>query len=164
MLLGLGRYIVREFRSQRSAVFPLWLPLAMFLCYLVLLKAHLKISWLCKWALRRLKKGVTGLRWAIHIAAGKGEAFTARHWLGWNVAFFTNSSGKQLPPIRDYRLFTSRSVNDRTRNSCFPSFRTSSFVSKTESGVEVLLFCYILGYFCCFCFWFFWYVVSILQL
>lgn len=60
----------------------------MFLCYLVLLKAHLKISWLCKWALRRLKKGITGLRWAIHIAAGKGAAFAARHGSGWNVAFF----------------------------------------------------------------------------
>lgn len=79
MLPGLRRYIVREFRSHRSAVLPPWLSPAMFLCHLVLLKAHLKISRLCKWALRRLKKGITGLRWAIHIAAGKGEAVTARH-------------------------------------------------------------------------------------
>lgn len=99
MLPGLGRYFVREFRSHRSAVLPLWLPPSMFLCYLVLLKAHFKISRLCKWALRRLKKGITGLRWAIHIAAGKGAAFTARHGSGWNVAFFTNSSDKQLPGV-----------------------------------------------------------------
>lgn len=56
MLPGLGRYIVREFRSRRSAVLPPWLSPSMVLCYLVLLKAHLKISRLCKWALRRLKK------------------------------------------------------------------------------------------------------------
>lgn len=80
----------------------LGLSLSMFLCYLVLLKAHLKISRLCKWALRRLKKGITELRWAIHTAAGKGEAFTAKHGSGWNVAFFTNSSSKQLPGLRDY--------------------------------------------------------------
>lgn len=39
-----------------SAVLLQWLSSSMFLCYLVLLKAHLKISRLCKWALRRLKK------------------------------------------------------------------------------------------------------------
>lgn len=78
MLPRLGRYIVGEFRSGGSAALPPRLSASMVLCYLVRLKAHLKISRLCKWALRRLKKGITGLRWAIHIAAGRGEAFTAR--------------------------------------------------------------------------------------
>ena len=102
MLRGLGRYFICEFCGQMSAMLLLRLSASMFLCYLVLLKAHLKISRLCKWALRRLKKGITELRWAIHIAAGKGEAFTAEHGSGWNVAFFTNSLSKQLPGFRDY--------------------------------------------------------------
>jgi len=88
----------------------------MYSCYLALLKAHLKISRLCQWALRRLKKGITELRWAIHVAAGKGEAVTAEHGLGWNGAFFTNSPS---PGLKDYRLLDVRSVIHKTKNSCF---------------------------------------------
>lgn len=43
MLHGLGRYFICEFRGQMSAVSLLWLSPSMFLCYLVLLKARLKI-------------------------------------------------------------------------------------------------------------------------
>lgn len=44
MLHGLGRYFICEFRGQMSAALLPWLSPSMFLCYLVLLKAHLKIS------------------------------------------------------------------------------------------------------------------------
>lgn len=87
MLCGLDHHFICEFGGQRSALLLLWLSLCTFSCYLVLLKEHLKISQLCKRALRRLAKGITELRWAILLAAGKGEAFIAEHCLGWNVAF-----------------------------------------------------------------------------
>lgn len=127
-----------------SAVSLLWLSPSMFLCYLVLLKARLKIPWLCKWALRRLKKGITELRWAIHIAAGKGEAFTAEHGLGWNVALFTNSSSKQLPGFRGYWSLGVTSVIHKIKNSCFHVSQALSFVLETECdtwNATSLLYC-----------------------
>lgn len=120
-----------------------------FLYYLVLLNTHLKISRLCKWALRRLKKGITKLRWAIRIATGAGEAFTAEHGSGWNVAFFTNSSSKQLPGFRAYWLLGAGSAIHKNEEFLFsyitgfkPCFRTRTYVT-----LEVLLFLLYCGLF-----------------
>lgn len=90
-----------EFCGLTGVTLPLCLSPSMFLCYLVLLKAHLKISRLCKWALRRLKKGITELCWAARVAVVRGRLAQPRTVRG-NVALFTNSSSKQLPGFRDY--------------------------------------------------------------
>lgn len=73
MLRGLGRcYILWILWSDEYYVTAVVVSFDV-LCYLVLLKAHLKISRLCKWALRRLKKGITELCWAARVAVVRGR-------------------------------------------------------------------------------------------